>query len=125
MIDFALCMLWYFVGLPPGLQQQESSAAAEKPKLLQIGLGTKPFDVTRHSVELKRIVQGGVPRDAIPSLVDPKFVTAAEARRFMRNDDEILGLEENGVAKAYPLKILNYHEVVNDQIGGRPVAVTY
>jgi hypothetical protein len=96
-----------------------------KKKWLQVGLGTKPFDVTRHSIEIDRITLGGPPRDGIPALVDPEFVSAASARKFLRDRDEVLGVVWNGLAKAYPLKILNHHEVVNDRLGEKPIAVTY
>ena len=96
-----------------------------KPGQLQIGIGTRPFDVTKHSIDPREIVQGGPPRDGIPALVDPKFVSAAEARRFLSDSDEVLGVVESGKAKAYPIKILTHHEVVNDEVGGRPIAVTY
>lgn len=109
-----------------GLSQENGTVQeSKKPRYLQVGRGTKPFDVTRHSIEIDDILLGGPPRDGIPALEDPKFVTPEEAKRFMHGRDEILGLVENGVAKAYPLKILTHHEVVNDHIGGRPIAVTY
>ncbi len=127
---FSSTLLFLFLstlapGAPGSLGLSYGSDKQQKPELLQIGRGTKPFDVTRRSVELNQIVQGGPPRDGIPALVDPKFVSAVEARRFLRDKDEVLGVVENGIAKAYPLKILNYHEVVNDLIGARPIAVTY
>jgi len=95
-----------------------------KPDQLQVGAGTRPFDVTKRSIDLGEIAQGA-PRDGILPLVDPKFVSAAEARRFLSDNDEVLGVVEKGKAKAYPIKILTQHEVVNDRVGGRPVAVTY
>lgn len=97
----------------------------EKRQQLQLGIGTRPFDVTKRSIDLREIAQGGPPRDGIPALVDPKFVSAAEARRFLSDSDEVLGVVENEKPKAYPIKILTHHEVVNDEVGGRPVAVTY
>ena len=75
-------------------------------------------------VPLERIVSGGPPRDGIPSIDDPKFVTAEKAT-FLQDGDIVIGLQHNGVTKSYPLKILVWHEIVNDNIGGIPVAVTY
>jgi hypothetical protein len=97
----------------------------ETEEQLRVGPGTKPFDVTRRLVDLREIALGGPPRDGIPALIEPRFVSAAEAGSFMRDNDEVIGVVENAKAKAYPIKILTYHEVVNDQVGGRPVAVTY
>ena len=66
---------------------------------------------------------GGPGKDGIPALDNPNFVSAS-ATRF--DDDElIIGVTHNGEAKAYPYAILNWHEIVNDEIGGVPVAVTY
>jgi len=115
----------YTVGMTWAVPRHEGPSRSEKPKKLQVGIGTKPFDVTRHAVDLAQIVQGGVARDAIPALSDPKFVSASEARKFLRGKDEVIGISENGFSKAYPIKILNHHEVVNDLVGGRHVTVTY
>ncbi len=82
------------------------------------------FDFSRHSIPLDRILSGGPPKDGIPAILDPKFVSAKQAD-FLQDDDRLIGIVENGTAKAYPLRILDYHEVVNDQIGGKAVAVTY
>ncbi|MEO1203631.1 MAG: DUF3179 domain-containing protein, partial [Pseudomonadota bacterium] len=71
--------------------------------------------------ELRR---GGVPRDAIPALSWPDMVAADDAG-FLSADDRVLGLVLDGRARAYPVRILNYHEIVNDIVAGRPVAVTY
>ncbi|MFQ5716604.1 MAG: DUF3179 domain-containing protein, partial [Nitrospinales bacterium] len=62
----------------------------------------------------------------IPALLKPKFVSAREAEEdFLENNDRVLGVVINGQAKAYPIKILNWHEIVNDKVGGRPVAITF
>jgi hypothetical protein len=75
-------------------------------------------------VPLGKIVSGGPPRDGIPSIDNPKFVPAEKAT-FMQDSDIVIGLQHNGITKAYPLKILVWHEIVNDDIVGLPVAVTY
>jgi hypothetical protein len=67
---------------------------------------------------------GGPRRDGIPAIDRPAFVTVDEAT-FLASNDRVLGLELEGMAKAYPIKILNWHEVVNDRFGERPVAITY
>lgn len=74
-------------------------------------------------VPLDKIVSGGPPRDGIPSIDEPKFVQAQQAD--LQDGDLVLGLEINGDARAYPLDILVWHEIVNDEVGGEPVAVTY
>jgi len=70
------------------------------------------------------ILNGGPGRDGIPSLDDPVFVKAGETK-FLSAKDRVLGVEINGVARAYPIRILNYHEIVNDSIGGDAIVITY
>ena len=63
--------------------------------------------------------------DAIPAILDPKFVDADEADKQMSPDELVLGLEINGEAKAYSIPMLSAHEIVNDVVGGVPLAVTW
>lgn len=82
------------------------------------------FDLSESLIPSKDILQGGPPRDGIPSIEQPKFVAAANAS-FMRPTDRVIGITINGESRAYPINILNWHEIVNDQIKGVPVSVTY
>ncbi|MGH7781559.1 MAG: DUF3179 domain-containing protein [Candidatus Binataceae bacterium] len=82
------------------------------------------FDLTHHSVPPDQILGGGPPKDGIPAILQPKFVSAASAA-FLMPDDRVIGVFVEGKARAYPLKILNWHEVVDDQVAGRSFAVTY
>lgn len=82
------------------------------------------FDLSRHSIPLEEILSGGPPKDGIPAILKPKFVDA-EKTSFLKDEDRVLGLIVNGEAKAYPIKILNWHEIVNDIVGGKPVLITY
>jgi hypothetical protein len=70
------------------------------------------------------IQKGGPPRDGIPAIDSPQFVSAENAD-FLDPDDRILGLSVGDSSKAYPVRILNRHEVVNDWISEQPVVVTY
>ena len=81
------------------------------------------FDLRGALVDPAEIHRGGPPKDGIPAIDRPRFVKAHEAQ--MKPGDRILGVERNGEAKAYPVRILNWHEVVNDSVGGEPVSVTY
>jgi hypothetical protein len=76
-------------------------------------------------VPLDQIVSGGPPPDGIPSIDNPKFISVQEASKFLEDSELVLGLNINGDIRAYPLQILVWHEVVNDEVGGVPVAVTY
>ncbi len=78
----------------------------------------------KHIIPLEKIRSGGPPKDGIPSIDNPKFSKATEAN-FMSNSDIVIGLEINGDTRAYPLFILVWHEIVNDKVGGLPVAITY
>lgn len=80
-----------------------------------------PEDVTR--IELGQLFNGGPPKDGIPSIDAPEFDTA-ETTPFAA-DDIVVGMVVNGEAKAYPYNVLNWHEIVNDTIGGVNVTVSY
>ena len=81
-------------------------------------------DFTKWSIDLGEILSGGPPKDGIPSIDAPAFVPiAAEAE--LAETEPVIGLIVNGDARAYPLRILIWHEIVNDTVGGVPVTVTY
>ncbi len=82
------------------------------------------FDLADALVPVDEILWGGVPRDGIPSINRPKFVSAADAD-FLGKKDRVLGVYRNGIAKAYPIRILDRHEVVNDRFADEGVVVTY
>lgn len=82
------------------------------------------FDLSRHSVPPEEILGGGPPKDGIPAILDPKFVSADQAK-YLGDEDRVIGVVRKGIAKAYPLRILTWHEVVNDSIADRSVAVSY
>lgn len=73
---------------------------------------------------VQEIVAGGADKDGIPSLDYPQYVNAAEAK-FLRGRERVLGIAFNGVHRAYPIKILNHHEIVNDVIDGTPIVITF
>jgi hypothetical protein len=76
-------------------------------------------------VPLDQIVSGGPPPDGIPSIDNPKFISVQEASKFLKDSELILGLNINGDIRAYPLQILVWHEIVNDNVGAVPVAISY
>lgn len=82
------------------------------------------FDLNGALIPEEEILRGGPPRDGIPAIDNPQFAKAEEAA-FLRGDDLILGVVVKGEARAYPIRILNWHEVVNDEIQGRKIAVTF
>lgn len=81
-------------------------------------------DFSKHAVPLDEILSGGPPKDGIPSIDDPQFLVASEVEEIA-DEEPVIRLEINGDVRAYPLRVLTWHEIVNDTVGGRPVAVTY
>lgn len=81
------------------------------------------FDLAGALVDPSQILRGGPPRDGIPAIDNPVFVPADEAG--LSEGDRVIGVAIGGDARAYPVRILNWHEIVNDTVGGRPVAVTF
>ena len=81
------------------------------------------FDLDRASIPVDEIVRGGPPRDGIPALRNPERLPASDSPWL--DSDWILGVEIEGEARAYPLAILIWHEVVNDELGGRPILISY
>jgi len=81
-------------------------------------------DSTRKSVALDQLRQGCSARDCIPSIDKPRFVTASAAS-YLADDDVVLALSWKGEYRAYPSRILDQHEIVNDVVGGTPIAITF
>jgi len=75
-------------------------------------------------VRLEEITWGGVKKDGIPPL-DPPRMTIPEVITYLQDDDLVFGVSINGDARAYPLRILGWHEMLNDVVGGVPVALAY
>ncbi len=66
-----------------------------------------------------------LPRDAIPAIDNPEFYSAGEADEFYAPDELVIGVEFAGDARAYSVPFLSGHEIVNDSVGGRQIAVTW
>ena len=82
------------------------------------------WDFSKHSVPLEEILSGGPSKDGIPALTIPKFITGYEAK-YLKPQDRVLGIFLNGEAHAFPIRILNWHEIVNDIVGSKPVVISY
>jgi len=80
-------------------------------------------------VDQRPLVAGGIPRDGIPALEEPGGLDAAAlstlGRRFLLPDDPVVGVELGGEARAYPLRVLVFHELANDTLGGTPILVVH
>ncbi len=75
-------------------------------------------------IRLEEVVSGGVPLEGIPALDRPAHVPASEAR-FMRDREEVMGVAAGGAYRAYPLRVLSWHEMVNDEVGGEPITLSF
>lgn len=81
-------------------------------------------DLEGSLVPVNSILSGGPGKDGIPSIDSPRFVTASKAS-FLSADSAVLGMKYKGLTKAYPINILNWHEIVNDHFNGEPVVITF
>ncbi len=82
------------------------------------------FNLDSLLVPAEDIRAGGPPKDVIPALFGPATVHVG-AVGFLQHDDRVVGVTVGGESRAYPIRLLNYHEVANDEIGGIPIAVVY
>ena len=81
-------------------------------------------DFSRHSLPYDEFVSGGPPKDGIPAIDHPPFVSVAEARGLVPHEP-VISVAIGGEARAYPLGVMIWDEIVNDTVGGMPIAVTW
>ncbi len=82
-------------------------------------------DFGKHSVPYSEILSGGPPKDGIPAIDDPQFVSVEEADEWLEPQEPVVLVQVGEEARAYPIQILMWHEIVNDAVGGVPVTVTF
>lgn len=82
-------------------------------------------DFGRHSVPYEQIRSGGPPKDGIPPVDEPRFVGVDEAGEWLEPQEPVIRVRAGGEARAYPLQIITWHEIVNDRINGNPLTVTF
>jgi hypothetical protein len=95
--------------------------------MLAHGQGLSGFDTNleKRSIDLSELIPGGPGKDGIPSIDHPKFVSQEDASEWLQGREPVISLEINGEARAYPIQILMWHEIVNDILGGKSVVVTF
>lgn len=81
-------------------------------------------DFSKVEIDAVEILSGGPPKDGIPAIDQPQFVTASDIQD-LDPQEPVITFSHQGDVKAYPLRILIWHEIVNDVVGGKPVTVTY
>ena len=94
---------------------------------------TYGFDLSNSVIPRDEIIASGMVKDGIKALLNPDKITAADAARINKDErgkylvsrDRVIGVYLNGEARAYPVRVLCWHEVINDTLGGIPIAVTY
>jgi hypothetical protein len=101
--------------------QMVGHAAANPDRWQAEGWGT---DFSQTTVDLSEIRDGGPRRDGIPPIDNPQFVSVEEADH-LSPQDPVMSFTHNGETRAYPLRVMTFHEIVNDEVGGHPVSVTY
>lgn len=82
-------------------------------------------DFSKRNIKLEEITSGGPPKDGIPAIDKPVFETVMNAGRWLDAAEPVIVVERNKKARAYPLQILIYHEIVNDMFQGLPISVTF
>ena len=82
-------------------------------------------DFDNRTVDLDEIRSGGVPPDGIPPIDEPQFIEQEEADEWLEDREPVIVMDIEGDVRAYPLQILTWHEIVNDEFGDMPVAVTF
>jgi len=109
-------------------QTEASEAACEDPFNGSPNFNPNYWDETnfcKHSVDYDSIISGGPPPDGIPPIDNPTFEEIQSADEWLEDIEPVIAFEINGDARAYPLQIMTWHEIVNDSVGGEPVVVTF
>jgi Protein of unknown function (DUF3179) len=140
----AAALVLIVAGCARGGESEPSEAEAERLERLEEELSTLPdlgpglgeaapppaitagwkTDFERRAVPLSEFERGGPGKDGIPAIDEPRFVSV-ELVDFLEPKEPVIEVELNGEARAYPIQILVWHEIVNDSVGGVPLAVTF
>lgn len=105
---------------PRSLEKIPEISEMEKEMGIKITAGG-----VKYIVDPEKIVSGGPPMDGIPSIDHPKYVTLEEAGRWIQDNELVLAIIYKDVKRVYPLQIMVWHEIVNDDIAGDPILITY
>ncbi len=119
MSRFFVALVAFAVFFSIAAPAQSSGQAAQFKRM-----GWSNTDFNKTSIDLAEIMSGGPPRDGIPPIDDPKFESVPDVDNLV-DREPVMSVAINGDARAYPLRIMIWHEIVNDNIGGVPVSVTY
>jgi hypothetical protein len=122
-----LATLLLTVGCAP-LPTEEADGMEKLPEITQMeqeqGIKMTARGV-KYIVDPKKIRSGGPPKDGIPSIDSPGFVTVTDADKWIEDNELVLAIIYKGTKRVYPLQIMVWHEIVNDNIAGDPILITY
>ncbi|MCY3878520.1 MAG: DUF3179 domain-containing protein [Rhodobacteraceae bacterium] len=99
-----------------------AAAAVASPAFWQVEWPHTDFDTLL--VDPTEIISGGPPKDGIPALSNPVFASAG-SETGLGEHEPVISVEIENEFRAYPIRYLLWHEIVNDRVGGMPIAVTY
>lgn len=120
LLGATLAVMWWLLHLAAHRPQRQGDG--RDPKSYGFALGN-------FSLDQAALVASGLPRDAIPALENPGAVVASElstlGRRFLLPSDPVAGVVVGGHARAYPLRVLVFHELVNDSLGDQPILIVH
>lgn len=125
-IVIAILFIWVrggFKSFEPGEVVKETTMRTQS--LFGGGFDFTDEEEKKAKPAYQKLRSGGPAKDGIPAIDNPKFISLKEAQGVLKSDDVVLGFIHNDEARVYPLRILNWHEIVNDTVGGTPVIITY
>lgn len=116
--------------LPLAIRGRGSRAKHEPGDRLSVSTAGWRTDFSKHSVPLSEFQSGGPPRDGIPPIDEPRYVSQAEANAWLAPEEPVMAVtleqaDRSLAARGYPLQIMLWHEIVNDTLGETPVTVTF
>jgi len=82
-------------------------------------------DFSKHSMPYSEILSGGPPKDGIPPIDNPKFISVTDANKWLKDREPVVFVQVGDDARAYPIQILIWHEIVNDTVGGEPLLISF
>jgi hypothetical protein len=112
-------------GKTSGSEQKSVMRGDNRPDALRVITRGWNTDWNRRTIDYSDLRHGGPPRDGIPSIDDPRFIEPGQAQEWLGENEPVIAFVHNGEARAYPIQILIWHEIVNDQVAGLPVLITF
>jgi len=106
----------------PAMETETSPPVERPPSGAEAQFST---DFSKHSISYGDVLSGGPPKDGIPAVDDPSYVSIAEADIWINEFEPIVFVQVGDDVRAYPLQILTWHEIVNDVLGDKPLVVSF